>query len=596
MTTLYTGDESDEPAKVAWMLMLFNQVRVRRVNFETQWEEAAALCWPEYRNTFYFGRDNSPGQKMTFYQVDSNAALASHRFGAITHSLMTPENMRWAKVEAGGTNAKYLKKDRGVREFFEELNCCLWDERYKCEANFIGQQQQNWQGLGVFGNMGMWVDELEYEFDPEKRGLRYRAMPVGECYIVQDHQGQPVTVIRHMRRTAQQAKSLWRDSERWPAPLEAALQIGSQQLFNFLHFVRPRTDWSPWEIYTPRSRRFTSTYLSVEGMCILEEGRGYRVFPMPFGRYMQAPDEDYGRGPAQMVLPELKTLNAEKADFLKQGHRAGDPAYLVPETGLIDLKLHGGATTAGGMTSDGKLLVGVVPTGNIQVSREMLNDSVAIVKDAFLVNLFQLLLADKDFQMGPRQVVEYMNERGIMLAPTVGRQASEYVGPLVYRELDILSFLGRLPKMPPALKEARGEYKMVVTSPLARAVQSQEAAGIMRTAEFAGQLVQMTGDPSIMDALEADEMLQVVGEANNSPERVFASPQRLKQKRDARQQSQERDRQVKELPGRAAMAKAQAITTKAATGGNTGGTLSGTPQGGMPMMPGQSQPGGRLFG
>jgi hypothetical protein len=41
------------------------------------------------------------------------------------------------------------------------------------------------------------------------------------------------------------------------------------------------------------------------------------------------------------------------------------------------------------------------------------------------------------------------------------------------------------------------------------------------------------------------------------------------------------------MPGRAAIMKAQAINTKAQTGGNIGGTLSGTPQGGMPMMPGQ---------
>ena len=53
---------------------------------------------------------------------------------------------------------------------------------------------------------------------------------------------------------------------------------------------------------------------------------------------------------------------------------------------------------------------------------------------------------------------------------------------------------------------------------------------------------------------------------------------------------------VKSLPGEAAIAKAQAISAKAATGGNTGGTLSGTPEGGMPMMPGQNAPGGRAFG
>lgn len=592
-------DEDDEHGMTAWLIRLFQSIAARRANHEVQFEESASLAWPEYRGKFVFGSDFWPGQKLAQYQIDSSLSIASWKFGAITDSLMTPSNMLWSKFGPAGPNKERLMRDRRVRMYFDQLTRAVWSERYKPAAGFTGQNQTSWQSIGVFGNMGLWADELDFRHDPKNRGLRYRNMSPGEMYYLVDHQGIVTGLIRWFRRTAQQAKNLWPDAgDRWPKVLQAALEIGSPQLYDFLHFVRPRTDYTPWEVFTPKGKKYSSCYMCWQSQSIIEWDKGYRVFPGGIGRYMVAPWEDYGRGPMQMILATGKTKNAEKVMFLKQGQRAGDPAYLIPDAGLIDMKLHGGAFNAGGMTSDGKPLVGMMPVGDINVTREMMQDEDAIIQSAFLVNLFQLLLENKDFQMGPRQIMEYMNERGVLLAPTVGRQATEYCGPLVYRELDVLSSLGRLPPVPAPLREARGEFDLTVEwcSPLARAMQTQEVAGAMRTVEFAGQIAQMTGDPSVMDIFERDEMLRDIGTAQSMRERWFADDRVLQQKRKQRADDAERDRQVKELPGKAAIMKAQAISDKAQTGGNTGGTLSGTPQGGMPMMPGQNVPGGRAFG
>src|SRR5665213_2006913 len=163
---------------------------------------------------------------------------------------------------------------------------------------------------------------------------------------------------------------------------------------------------------------------------------------------------------------------------------------------------------------------------------------------------------------------------------------------MIHRELDVLSFQRKLPPMPPALKEAKGEYQTVYCSPLARAMKGQPIAGFMRIVEFAGKAVQETGDPGIMDIFEFDEAFPEMGEADFVPTTWFADPKKIAAKRQQRAQAQERENQVKELPGKAAIMKAQAISDKAQAGQNTGGTLSGTPAGGMPMMPGQTQPGG----
>jgi hypothetical protein len=497
-------------------------------------------------------------------------------------------NMMWSRLTADNPD---VMKDRAVRVYFERVSQILWNERYAASANFVGQNQQNWQALGVFGNMGMWIDEIDTQ-NGGHPGLRYRSMPPGEIYILQDHQGRVDGCIRYFKRTPRQAYQCW--GEQIGPVLRAGLELNSQQLYNFIHVVHPRTDWSPWELLTPRGCRYCSCYIAIEDRQILEEG-GYRRLPLAVGRYMQAPDEDYGRGPAQMVLPALKTMNAQKRAFLKQGHLASDPAYLVGDDGLIDFKMHAGAINYGGVGPGGEELVKILKTGDIQVTKEMMDEERNYVSDAFLTTLFgRLLDAAKRAEQLPsaRQVIEDAVDRGIFLAPTVGRQCNEYLGPVIDRELDILAHIpGKLPPMPPLLREAKGEYKIVYTSPLARAMRSQEVAGYMQTVEFARDVVNITGDPGLMDAFDFDVALPEIAEIRNVPERWMAGPDKIAAARKQRAQAQERETEVKELPGKAAIIKAQAITLKAQTGGNIGGTLSGTPEGGMPQIPPQNPPG-----
>jgi hypothetical protein len=176
-----------------------------------------------------------------------------------------------------------------------------------------------------------------------------------------------------------------------------------------------------------------------------------------------------------MVLPALKTLNAQKKTLLKQGHRAADPVLLTADDGLVDVSLKPGALNKGGVSSDGKPLVQASCPPARSRSREMMQEERELINDAFLVTLFQILTESP--QMTATEVIERTNEKGILLAPTVGRQQSEYLGPMIDRELSLLAEMRLLEPMPPAIREARGEYHVNYTSPLARAQRAQEVAG-----------------------------------------------------------------------------------------------------------------------
>ena len=78
---------------------------------------------------------------------------------------------------------------------------------------------------------------------------------------------------------------------------------------------RENSDYDPNRM-DAKGKAFRSVYMSIEGRCVMSKG-GYHSFPISVGRYDQTPGEVYGRSPAMMVLPALKTINAQKAVFLK---------------------------------------------------------------------------------------------------------------------------------------------------------------------------------------------------------------------------------------------------------------------------------------
>jgi head-to-tail connecting protein len=555
---------------VIQLLREFSQYTTWRNVFAGQWEEAAQLIEPTARNTFFYGNYNWPGQKKTDRQIDATGMLALTRFAAICDSLLTPRNSKWHALEA---NSDYVMKDRATRLWFEQATKILFKLRYAPLANFSGQNYAGYRSLGAFGNATMFIDALDGRHHHGARGLRYKAVPLGETFFGENHQGMVDRVYRWFRLTAWQAAQKW-GVDALPANLHSALAQESPWPYNFLHCVKPREDYDPDRL-DARALPWSSHYVSIEGQCLMQAESGYTTFPYAISRYEQAPWEMYGRGPAQMVLPALKTLNAQKATFLKQGHRAADPVLLTADDGVTGMDMRPGAVNKGGVSTDGRLLVQTLPTGEIQISKEMMQEERGLIQDAFLVTLFQILTETP--QMTATEVIERTNEKGILLAPTMGRQQSERLGPMIDRELDVAASLRLLPPMPPRLAEARGEYQVVYTSPLARAQRAQEAAGFMRTVESVKELVNITQDPSLLDPFDFDAAIPEIAEIQAVPFGWMADPEKIAMKRKARAQAQAVQQQIQAMPAQAAMLKAQATVAKAQPG-IAAGQAAGGPQ------------------
>jgi hypothetical protein len=554
-------------------LQAFSQKVSERSVFAMQWEEVASLILPTSRNTFFYQNYNTPGLKKTDQQIDGTGALALHRFCAIADSLVTPVNMKWHALQSPDKN---VMKNRDVRKWFEDATDALFKKRYASISGFQGQNYNNFQSTGAFGNSTMFIDKFDGRNYFGARGLRYKACPLGETFYGENHQGKVDRMFRWFRLTAYQAVQKW-GLAALPASLHSPLKQNSQWPYNFLHVVEPRADYDRQRI-DYKGMPFSSCYISIEGQCLMQPEGGYRVFPYAVSRYDQTPGECYGRGPAQLILPALKTLNLEKKIFLKQGHRAADPVLLTKDDGILGFNMKPGSLNAGAMSNDGKRLVDILPTGDIQISEKMMGEERSLIDDTFLVSLFKVLSEHPN--MTATQVIELVNEKGMLVAPTLGRQHSEYVGQMVERELDLMIEQALLDPMPSALREAGGEYEVIDTSPLAMARKAGEAAGFMRTIESVKELVNITQDPSLLDPFAFDRAVPAIAEIQVVPVDWMATDDEIAGKRKSRAKAQQRQEAIQAMPAQAAMMKAQAVVNKNQPGVAQGQAYGGPQQAG----------------
>jgi hypothetical protein len=523
-----------------------------RTTFESHWDEVAARCLPSYSGLFTAGRTRTPGEKRTQEILDSTAVVALSRFAAILDSLLTPRNQTWHRLLS---QDPALNRIREVRAWFEDVTRLLFQYRYAPRANFSSQNQQNFKSLGAFGTGCLFIDALR----GGERGLRYRNIHLGEIYFSENHQGLIDKAHRRFPLSIRQANQRWK--EKLPKSLQDKLKKSPHEEVWFHHCVKPRTDVD-YSRADYKGMEFASYYVAEEGKVTLEEG-GYQTFPYAISRYEQAPGEIYGRSPAMDVLPAMKTLNEEKKTVLKQGHRTVDPVLLAHDDGVLDaFSMLPGKVNFGGVSADGRPLVHALPVGNIAIGKELMDDERAVINDAFLITIFQILTENP--QMTATEVMERTREKGILLAPTIGRQQSEYLGPMIDREIDVLAEQKLIPPMPQALIQARGEYRTEYDSPLSRIQRAEEAAGLMRTIESTLQVVNVTQNPEPLDWYNWDTIIPELSEINAVPAKWMRSPQIVQQIRASRQDQGDTQTAIQAAPGAAAVMNAVAKLPKAA--------------------------------
>lgn len=498
-----------------------SSMELSRKTWEQHWEEVAERCLPRATG---FVRKKQDGDKRAERAIDSTPILALERFAAAIESVVTPRTQMWH----GLANERF-EDDNEVQEYYEAVAKTLFRLRYAPDANFANQQSENYVSIGAFGNGCVFVDEI-----PGK-GMRYICYPLQEIYFEENYQGVIDLVHRKFCLTARQAVQQF-GKENLPDSVKAAAERSPLQKFDFIHRVAPNDEiqYANGEpVANYRGMDWSSVYVCTSDKRIVREG-GYHTNPYCIARYYKSPGEVYGRGPGMTALPDMKVLNEMNRETLIGAQLANRPPILLSDDGALEVfNMTPGGINSGGLSSNGTPLAAPFQTGaQPQLGLEMMDQKRQLINDIFLVSLFQILVDNP--QMTATEAMLRAQEKGQLLAPTMGRIMSEQLGPMIHREIDILARNGLLPEPPQQLIDAGMEYDIDYRSPLVRLQRADEGTGIAQTLQLGTSLAQF--DPSVLGLFKTGEILRDFAEINGMPRSLILSPDEEEQMKAAKAQ------------------------------------------------------------
>lgn len=528
------------------------QMESHRSNFETHWkeiEDRMTFMGRQFRNS---SANDFPGTQGNERQFDITAPLACQKFAAAVDSLATPSTSRYHAVTPLEID---LLNDATTLEWCEEATNLLFFERYRPRAAFQSNMYQTWYAMGMYGNGPMFVDEIPGD------GAIYRASHLSQVYFSEDESGRVDRVHRKARVTLRQVRQLCeRLGATFPKQWEGRLKQNAEQRTELLLCIGPRADLDP-ERWDAKGMRFEAYWVLTECREILHEG-GYHSFPWAIARYsLEASGEVYGRGPASIALPEIKMLNEMRKTQIRAAQRTVDPPVLLPEDAMLKpFNMRSNAMNRGYVNENGQALAQPFNFGaRIDLGQEAILDSRNTVNDAFLVNLFRILVEKPSITATEAMLLA--QEKGQLLSPTLGRAHSDVLGVVVARELDIHYRAGRLPPMPAALQRAGGMLRIEYMAPLNRLQRAEDAVGFLRTIETVGPMAQV--DPSVTLIFDMKKAARDIAYINGAPLKWTRTPDEVDELEKAQQLQIQQQQLLAAAPVAASAAKdaAQAHAT-----------------------------------
>ena len=534
----------------------FNDAKTARSPNEPDWRMAAAYCLPRHYNAWVtegmpsYGNSVAATRRVAY---DSTAALAVPKYAAILERLATPHGTRWSGITVAD---KSLAKKVRVQKYFQDLNDLLYRYRYNPMARFQQATAEVYTSMGVYGTGPMYMGQRQPNALSRTPSFLYKACPLRDIYILVNDEGEVDTVFRSFWLNVRQFKQKF-PNDPLPPSLATKVPTGSTDMkdneyVQFFHVVHPRTDHDPQALDATR-HPLVGSYVCVNDKVYVGDEQGYRSMPYLTPRTFTESGNPYGYSPAHAALPAMGGASAMKKTNLRQGQKAADPVLLAHDDGVINgnVDQRPGAVNFGGVDKNGKLLIRTLDAGNFQVSKDLLQDERNDINDSFFVTLFKILEESKE--MTATEVMERVSKESALLSPTAGRCQSELLAPEHARGIDLLQEMGLVQEdesgpgliMPPELIEAKGEYEIIYTSPLAKGMYAEEVSGFLRSIEMTLQIVNATQDPSHLDHYNFDVAIPEISNYLAVPQRWLNDDKKKEEIAENRGAQQEQEQLMK---------------------------------------------------
>jgi hypothetical protein len=473
------------------------QLLKERHTWESSARELAEHILPEYDR--YNGLHKHNKGDVGFDSIlDSTATLASEILSSGLMSGVTNPARRWVKLSFPTIAAR---QDSATNEWLEDVTRVMLE--VFARSNLYNVLPSLYQEIGVFGTGAIYVQEDDqdiircWNFAPGEYSLATDAAGrVNTCY--RDFTMTVNQLVEHfgLHSVSKQTQSLYKGNN-------------GQQAIHVTHVIEPVDEILELDQRIPLESKYRSVYFERgRGM---DEDRGfldvsgYQEFPVMVPRWNTVSNDVYGYGRGHKCLGDIKQLQYQTRAKVEAVEKQVRPPLKAPV-----------GTNPGQVSTmpDHISFYNSVDQGGIgamyQVNLDMnaIREDIAVLQDRinrfFYVDAFRMLSQLAERSKTATEVHELREEKLLALGSVLQRLNDELLDPLVDRVFGILLRKGIIPEPPEEVHDEpiRVEYLSV----LAQAQKSDGTSAIERLMGFFGQVAGATGDRSVFDKINVDEL------------------------------------------------------------------------------------------
>ena len=485
--------------------------------FRSNWQDQANYIFPRESN---ITEKLFPGSSRKFDRLyDTTGVTECERMASGLLTNMVPAGQKFFSLTTSNTEIQEIDV---VKSYMARATEVEHEELFA--SNFILQLGETLQSLIAFGTGCI--------FDSRRDGLYFMDWDISRFQILENFQGKVDTIYLKFPKTAQQAFKEWGNAVGESVLLAMKDEKKHNQIFWFIHVVRPRQHRNP-RLEDSLNMAWESGYINVKDKVVVQEG-GFPEFPYQIPRWTKTSGEVHGRGIGQMILPQVKMVNANKRDFNEMVNKIVNPHREVLESFEGDYLTYPGARNDCNELPSSR--VDERNFGNFPVGKDSLESERKIIKDAFFHDAFAPLTDLTGDRRNELEIRQRIQEAFRRIGTPIGRIESELFTPLIVRIFNLLVRNGVIPPPPPELQGQN--LKVMYMGPLSLAQQNAEVTaskqwvGLMaETAEFL---------PGVMDNVDADSTARRWGRVLGVNEEDIASEDDVQAKRKARQAEAQR--------------------------------------------------------
>lgn len=509
-----------------------------RAEFEWAWRQAVRVAAPDAGDfqSYKMGGSagfssimNSPTAARRSRDIyDSTAVWAVDRLASGLEALIVPQSEYWHNFEIMDLTMAEASYDE--RLWLQKLRDVMFRARYDADTGWITAVQTAFRRMVALGNAFIFVEDGI----PGKSLVRYRYIPLNECYASEDHYGNIDSFYRYYSLTARQARQKFGDKCSAAIKKASESSTDAEHKFMFVQAIMPRGDFGMPSEGVMRAP-FASLHVEHETKNIVGES-GFFEFPIIDFRWMPEPGKVYGEGPVMKALADIQSLNLMAKNELVASQQAIDPPLLTANAGVMNrINTNPGARNEGGLGPTGEPLAKPLFTGQrLDFATLVLEAKRNQVKESLYINLFQILVQNP--QMSATEAMLRANEKGELLGPA-GARIQQSLSRMTERELGIMERAGLYAEdsafRPPESLQDR-EIVPQFTGPLNRMRKAKEVEGTIQLLNVVAPIAQV--DQTVVDKLDGDAMIAGLSERLGVPVEFLRKDDAVANIRQQRQQ------------------------------------------------------------